>query len=70
MGDDLSAISAWAKEFTDVSALVPKLTKHFLLHKKAIFADVADLKADMAAEEYFKVGVEAADIATILLPIA
>jgi len=70
MQDDISAIESWANNFTDVSSLVPKLTKHFLLHKKAIFADIDTLKADMAAEEYFQVGVEAADIVTILLPIA
>ena len=70
MGDDLTEIETWAKGFTHVSTLVPELTKHFLIHKKAIFADIGTLKTDMAAEEYFQVGVEAADIATILLPIA
>jgi len=70
MSDDLSAIEDWGKQFTEVSSIVPKVTKHFLVHKKAILADVSDLKADMAAEEYCKAGTEAADIATILLPIA
>ena len=70
MEDDLKAIEAWGKQFTDVSALVPELTKHFLIHKKAIFADIDTLKVNLSAEEYFQVGVQAADIATILLPIA
>ena len=70
MQDDLSEIESWAHNFTDVSSLVPELTRHFLVHKKAIFADIDTLKTDFAAEEYFAVGVEAADIATILLPIA
>lgn len=69
MQDDLAAIGTWAHGFTQVSTLIPEVTRHFLVHKKAIMADIGTLKTDMAAEEYFAVGVEAADIATILLPI-
>ena len=69
MQDDIAAIEAWAKGFTDVHSLIPSVTKHFLLHRKAIEADITDLKADAAAQEWFKTGQEAAEIVTILLPI-
>lgn len=69
MGDDLALIEAWGKNFTDIKSLVPAVTKHFLFHKAEIEADIGVLKTDMSNEQYFQVGVEAAEIATILLPI-
>jgi len=69
MGDDLAAIGAWGKNFTDIKSLVPTVTKHFLFHKAEIEADISVLKTDLSSEEYFMVGVEAAEIATTLLPI-
>ena len=69
MSDDLTAIQTWAQGFTDIKSLVPAVTKHFLFHKAEIEADIGVLKTDMSSQEYFQVGVEAADIVTILLPI-
>lgn len=69
MSDDISTIEAWAKNFADVKSLAPTLTKHFLLHKKAIEADIATLKTDANDQEWFATGEEIADIVTILLPM-
>lgn len=69
MGDDLALIETWGKQFTDVKSLIPSVTKHFLFHKGEIEADIATLKSHAAADEWFKTGVEVADIVTILLPI-
>ena len=49
MGDDIAAIEAWAKNFTNVKSLIPTLTKRFLFHKKEIEADIATLKTDANA---------------------
>merc|ERR1712060_650781 len=67
MSDDVAAIEAWAQIFKNPTQLVETATKHYLLHKKHIKTDIADIKADQAASEYFKTGEEAADILTILL---
>ena len=69
MGDEIAMIESWAGNFSDKSKLVGKVTKHFLFHKAEIEADIATLKTDFSSQMYFQVGVEAADIATILLPI-
>jgi len=53
MGDDITAIEQWAKIFTNKTQLVATASKHFLLHKKKITADIADAKADWAAKSYF-----------------
>jgi len=62
MGDDLHAIESWATVFTHPEELTKDLTKNWLLHKKAIKADIHNFKADWAAGEYFKSGVDAADL--------
>jgi len=67
MSDDLAAIESWASVFTSKTQLISTVTKHFLMHKKAVTADIAELKADFAAEEYFKTGEEIATLATILI---
>ena len=41
------------------------MTKHYALHRKAIKADIATLKADWALGEFWQAGVTAADLATI-----
>jgi len=69
MTDDINAIETWGKQFTDVKSLVPTLTKHFAFHRKEVEADIATLKTDEAAKEWFATGEEIADIVTILLPI-
>lgn len=69
MGDDMALIETWAMQFTNIKTLLPTLTKHFLFHKAAITADIALIETDYAAGDWFKVGEEAADVLTILLPI-
>lgn len=65
VGEDLHAIESWATIFTEPTQLTQKVTKNYLLHRKAIKADFAAMKADWAAQEYFKSGVEAADLLTV-----
>jgi len=40
MQDDLSAIAEWASIFTDETALIAKVTKHYLLHKNEVTEDL------------------------------
>jgi hypothetical protein len=67
MSDELTAIESWASTFTDKSKLISTVTKHFLMHKKAVTGDIATLKTDFAAESYFKTGEDVATLATILI---
>ena len=65
MQDDLNAIGSWASIFEDVTKLSATVTKHFLLHKKLIMADISTFKSDWADADYFMAGVDAADLLTI-----
>jgi len=65
MSDDLHAIGSWATAFEDVTTLAATVTKHFLLHKKLILADIQTLKTDWADADYFTAGVDAANLLTI-----
>jgi hypothetical protein len=38
------------------------VTKNFLLHKKGVKADIAEMKSEWAADQFFKAGVTAGDI--------
>ena len=67
MQDDIAAIEAWAQIFKNPTELVSTATKHYLLHKKAITADIDAVKADYAAKSYFSVGKDAADLLTVLV---
>ena len=62
MDEDIAAIEDWATIFTNKTKLVATVSKNFLLHKKAIKADIADAKAAWALHEYFSAGVTCADI--------
>ena len=62
MDDDIAAIESWATIFESKTKLVATVSKNFLLHKKAIKADIADAKAAWALHEYFSAGVTCADI--------
>jgi hypothetical protein len=42
--------------------LVATVTKNFLIHKKGVKADIAEMKGEWAADQFFKAGVTAADI--------
>jgi len=67
MQDDISAIEVWAEAFKTPKTLVATATKHYLLHKRAITQDIATLKADWAAKQFFATGRTAADILTTLV---
>lgn len=53
MGDDITAIEEWAQIFTNPAQLTATVTKHWLLHKKAIKADAALTEADWTSGNYF-----------------
>jgi len=67
MGDDIAAIEQWAAIFKQPKTLIPIATKHYLLHKKAVTADIAAIKADWASKGYFATGKAAADLMTIIV---
>lgn len=62
---DVVALEQWAQIFKSKTELVADITKHYALHRKAIKADIASLKADWALGEFYKAGVVAADLVTI-----
>ena len=67
MQDDLSAIESWASIFTEKTELISTVTKHFLLHKKQVTADIGTLKTDFSTQEYFKTGEDLATLAEVLI---
>jgi inactivated superfamily I helicase len=67
MSEDVAAIEAWAQIFKNPTSLVSTATKHYLLHKKAVTADITAVKADYANKSYFSVGKDAADLLTVLV---
>ena len=62
---DIAAIESWAAIFKDPTSLVATVTKHYLLHKKAITGDIDAMKADWSADLYYKSGVDLADLLTL-----
>jgi hypothetical protein len=44
MNDDITAIEEWASIIGNKTELVATVTKNFLLHRKKITADIADVK--------------------------
>ena len=62
-----AAIDTWAAQFKQPKALLPTLTKHYLLHKRAITNDIAAFKADWANKAYFAAGRAVADTLTVLV---
>ena len=67
MQDDLSAIASWADVFTSKTKLISTVTKHYLLHKRAVTTDIATLKSDFATGAYFLAGEDLATLANVLL---
>lgn len=65
MDEDIAAIEAWGQIFTDPAKLTSTVTKHWLLHKKAIKTDAALTEADWNAGNYFQSGVDAAALMTL-----
>ena len=62
---DLKAIEDWAAIFTNKKQLISTVSKHYLLHKKAMTADITTLKSDWSQAEYFQAGNVAADLLTL-----
>jgi len=69
MSDDIAEIESWASAFAHPTSLISEVTKHYLLHKKAVSADIAAIKADWAAGSFFATGKDVADLLTVLIPI-
>ena len=47
--------------------MIKKISKHYVLHRKVIKADISHEKADWAAGNFFNAGADMADIATLAL---
>ena len=56
MSEDLKAIEQWGLQFAHPGDLSKQVAKHYALHRKAISADIADIKTHWAAHEFFKTG--------------
>ena len=67
MDEDLAAFEEWLTIFKDPSQLVKTVTKHLALHRKQIMGDVATVKAEWAAEQFWFAGITAADLATVAI---
>ena len=67
MGDDIAAIEQWAQIFKSPKTLALKVSKHYMLHKKAVKADITAVRTDWANKSYFSVGKDAADLVTVLI---
>jgi len=67
MTSDIKAIEAWAQIFKSKTALIAKISKAMLLHHKKMTQDIASVKADWAAKQYFQAGKVAADLAEVAL---
>ena len=65
MGDDIAAIEAWAKIFTEPATLSKTVAKHWLFHGSQIKADIAKEEADWSAGSYFDAGKDVADALTL-----
>ena len=67
MSDDVQAIETWAQVFKQPKSLATTVAKHYLLHKRAIKADISAVRADWDNKSYFSVGKDAADLVTVLV---
>ena len=62
---DIKALESWATIFTNPTELVSTVTKHYLLHKKAITDDIQATEADWKAHLFYKSGHDLADLLTL-----
>ena len=67
MSDDVAAIEAWAQIFKTPKTLATTVAKHYLVHKKAVTADITAVRTDWTNKSYFSVGKDAADLVTVLM---
>jgi len=67
MGDDLKAIEDWASVLLHPTHLIEDISKNYLLHRKAIKADISQFKADVAAQAWFASGVDVGNLLTLAI---
>ena len=67
MQDDIQAIESWATIFKDPKQLATTVSKHYLLHKRAVKTDITAVETDWANKSYFSTGKDAADLLTVLI---
>jgi len=65
MSDDVAAIEAWAKIFTEPKTLASTVAKHWLFHGTQIKADITQEETDWSAANYFNAGKDVADALTL-----
>ena len=65
--DDIASIEAWLAQFKHMGALVRKVSRHYVMHRKVIKADISHERADWAAGSYFKAGADMADVVTLAM---
>ena len=71
MDEDVAAIEAWAKIFTEPATLSKTVAKHWLFHGSQIKADLAKEESDWSTSKYFDAGKDVADALTLAVgPIA
>ena len=67
MDEDLTAVKNWALQFKDTKKLMAKVTRHFVMNKKLVTADIDGLEKDFAAQEFFETGQDLAGLINLLL---
>ena len=67
LGGDMADIMAWAEVFKHPVKLGKKVSKNWVFHGVQAKKDIAQEKADWAAQDYFKSGEDVADIMTLLV---
>lgn len=69
MNADLNKISEWALLFTEPYALAQEVMSNYMAHGADIMAGIAKEKRDWADGNYFKAGLETAQVLNLLVPI-
>jgi len=65
ISDDLAAVEAWAKIFTEPLKLSKTVAKSWLFHGSDIKADIAKEESDWSSKHYFSAGKDVADALTL-----
>lgn len=62
MGPQAKALEQWATVFEHPKTITEDIAKAMVFHRKQLEADIASVKTDWAAKEYYQSGKAAADI--------
>jgi len=62
MDQEIKAIEAWAEIFAEPKSLFKTMGVNYLKNKRNIKNDIASEKADWAAKQYFRSGIDVADL--------